>query len=83
MTNISSDWQKVLEMHIPDCVEKKHDHESLLAEYTQSKRQQLAQVEEFIHILNDWIEEALPRLDNVVLKSQKSKRKIVIEDEEE
>ena len=33
MQNISSDWRRQLEMHLPECKEGQHDHDSKLAEF--------------------------------------------------
>ena len=84
LTNLSSDWSKALEMHVPDCSDGKHDHESLMAEFMETKKQEFQKVEDFIQILNDWIKDAVHRVENVVLppKTPKNKPKIEIPQEE-
>ena len=46
MINLSSDWQKALEMHVPkDCSDEKHDHEELMADFNETKKQDLQKIE--------------------------------------
>ena len=87
LTNLSSDWSKALEMYVPDCNDGKHDHESLMAEFMETKKQEFQKVEQFIQILNDWIKDAVHRVENVVLapkapKTPKNRPKIEIPEEE-
>ena len=81
LANISSDWTKALEMRIPDCNDGKHDHETMLSEFNETKKEDLQKIEQFILILNDWITDAVHRVENIVLpikttKTPKSKQKI-------
>ena len=84
LTDLSSDWSKALEMHVPDCNDGKHDHESLMAEFMETKKQEFQKVEQFIQILNDWIKDAVHRVENVVLpqKTPKNKPKIEIPEDD-
>jgi predicted transposase YdaD len=51
LQSLSKEWQKELEMHI---TEKDEGHEDLV-EFNQLKSKELKQIEEFMHILNDWV----------------------------
>ena len=67
-------------MHFPECNDGKHDHENLLAEFNATKIDDLKKIEEFIQILNDWIEETAPEIENEPVEAPKTggKKKIII-----
>ena len=55
--NIPTDWRTSLEMHLPEGKDDKHDHESHLHEYQATKKDEFDQIEQFMHVLHDWVEE--------------------------
>ena len=45
MHNISSDWRRQLEMHLPECKEGDHDHDSRLSDFNQTKIAEFKEIE--------------------------------------
>ena len=50
-------------MHIPESKPGQHDHDSSLAEFNAKKKDQYQKIEEFMQILNDWVEETIPEIE--------------------
>jgi len=51
-------------MHVPDDEEgNPENHKEKLVEFNQMKKAELAQIENFIHIFNDWVEETLQEIE--------------------
>ena len=56
--DIPADWRRQLEMHCPESEDGQKEHdEKTLVEFNQMKKGELSAIQEFMHILQDWVEE--------------------------
>ena len=57
-------------MHLPDCNPGAHDHDSNLAQFNASKKKELSEIEAFMHVLQDWVDEAKHELETPVAEEK-------------
>lgn len=59
LSNLGKEWQKSLEMQLPEDAEN-------LVEFNQLKQKELKDIEHFMQILNDWVHETSNDLESYV-----------------
>jgi hypothetical protein len=50
-------------MHLPEGKPGQEDHDRSLAEFNTKKKNEYQKIEEFMQILNDWVEETVPEIE--------------------
>jgi|TARA_B110000238_G_C15988533_1_gene379195 hypothetical protein len=71
--NIPNDWRTQLEMHLPESKPGEHDHDSNLAHFNSTKKEELSQIETFMTVLHDWVEETKHELEATPAQDEKPK----------
>lgn len=64
LKSLEKDWQKELEFTVKD-----ENLSSSFIEFKDTKKQELSEIEEFIHVFLDWLEEKIHELEDAAIKA--------------
>lgn len=64
LKSLEKDWQKELEFTVKD-----ENLSSSFIEFKDTKKEELREIEEFIHVFYDWLEEKIHELEDAAVKA--------------
>jgi len=64
LKSLGKDWQKELEFTVKD-----ENLSSSFIEFKDTKKEELREIEEFIHVFYDWLEEKIHELEDAAVKA--------------
>jgi hypothetical protein len=73
LKSLEKDWQKELEFTVKD-----ENLSSSFIEFKDTKKEELREIEEFIHVFYDWLEEKIHELEDAAVKAAQAENEKLI-----
>lgn len=73
LKSLEKDWQKELEFTVKD-----ENLSSSFIEFKDTKKEELREIEEFIHVFYDWLEEKIHELEDAAIKAAQAENEKLI-----
>ena len=74
LKSLEKDWQKELEFTVKD-----ENLSSSFIEFKDTKKEELREIEEFIHVFYDWLEEKIHELEDAAIKAAQAENEKLIQ----